>query len=176
MRFFRQNRLGILLFVFVSLSCGVLIIKNCRSGDFFEASFVDILTIILGSLIIVFLTESLTDTRRRNDAIEHTIEEIEIFIENDENFDFQNDSALSRQMSCGNKIKYLNDASLFEIQNDVEFIQEHYDSIRKEFSNSMLVSEQRPLAAARIEQNRRLIQDRCCRIRLELYIDLKEKQ
>lgn len=64
----------------------VLGYPNFSSATFWEASFVDIITIGLAVFVSFYLTENLNDKRRRNDCIEHIIIEIEQMIYEDSMF------------------------------------------------------------------------------------------
>lgn len=130
-----KRNLGATVVIFVVIIvCSLLILKNVRDKEFFKADVIDIITILLGALIAFYLTERMTDRRRRNDCIEHIIMEIESFVSDDNNFTIDRGTLL-RHGSCGNRIKYLKDASFSDINKEISFIETQFEEIRELYSN-----------------------------------------
>ena len=167
-RFFVRNR-GIVIYgVILLFLCGGLFFKNWKEAGFFSAKLTDIITIIVGSVIAVFITEKLTDKRRRNDCIEHIVVEIENFITNDNNF-IVDKSTLIKQGSCANRIKYLKDAGFTDIEGDIEFIETNFENIRDLYSNHNQSEEALQRVKVDIDKHRMNIVDKCSKIRVGLY-------
>ena len=167
----RRNPASAATVIIVVIACAFLIVKNVNTKGFFIASAVDILTILLGAVIAFFLTERKNDVRRRNDCIEHVIMEIESFVSEDDNFKYGR-SALMGQTSCANRIKYLKDARFKEIENDIAFVETHFEEIRNLYSNHNSAEEELNSVKKDIDRNRNLVTDKCCKIRIGLYSDL----
>ena len=166
---YAKKNLGIAAFVvIIALACLFLVLKNIKTPNFLSASLIDIVTIILGVAITLFLTESLNDKRRRNDCIEHIIMEIESFISDDNNFK-ANPNTLMRQSSCANRIKYIKDAGFPDIKDDIDFIEQHYTEIRDLYSNHYQNETELQGVKKDIDKHRDLIVDKCCKIRVGLY-------
>lgn len=146
----------------------IFLLCKGENEDFFNASFVDIVSMALGSYIIFFLTERLNDTRRRNDCIEHIITEIENMV-SDEKFFSSSRSALMMQTSCANKIKYLKDANFTKISVEVEFIEQKINDIRDLYSNHSSSDEELKGVYKDFEKKRNDISDKCDKIRVSLY-------
>ena len=160
---FRSIIFGVVLIMAV-----ILVFANYKSTTFWEAKITDIITIVLGAVITFFITERMTDKRRRNDCIEHIIMEIEAFVSDAENFKI-NKNTLLKQASCANRIKYLKDASFSDIEDDVAFIEQHFSEIRNLYSNHN--SSDESLNEVRIDIDRHIDQivDKCSKIRIGLY-------
>lgn len=158
----------IVIVLIVVVLCGVLICKNIDSEDFFDASFVDVLTVLFGAAITFFMTQKMNDRRRRNECIEHIIMEIEGFVSNDENFQIRKET-LIRQSSCANRIKYLMDSSFSSIRKDIEFIHRNYNEIRELYSNHSKNVAELNKVRVDIDKHRDNIIDKCNKIRVGLY-------
>ena len=117
MSFLKKNAWTAIVTTVVAILCIFLFCHNHKSEGFYYASLTDIVTIILGTLITIFITERLTDQRRRNDCIEHIIIEIENFVTDDTNFAIDK-STYIKHGSCANRIKYLKDARFKDIEEE----------------------------------------------------------
>lgn len=148
--------------------CAYLIMVNACNDTFFQANFIDIVTILLGAIITFILSEKLTDKRRKNDCIEHMVNEIETFISDERNFKVDK-STYMKHASCGNRIKYLKDASFKEIQDDIVFIETHFNEVRDLYSNHCNDEETFESVRIDINKHRDYIIDKCCKIRIGLY-------
>lgn len=158
---------GVLVVVVIAV-CVFLTIKNWKQPGFVSASLTDIVTVLLGLVISFFVTERLTDRRRRNDCIEHIIVEIETFVSDENNFAL-NKSALLHQASCANRIKYLKDANFPDIKDDINFIEVNFRNIRDLYSNHSQNEESLQNVKVDIDKHRNNIVDKCSKIRVELY-------
>ena len=145
-----------------------MIYKNHGEVDFFTANIIDIITILLGTIITIYISESMTDQRRKNDCIEHVITEIENLVKDDNNFSM-NKIALINQTSCANRIKYLNDVSFSEIKEDMEFISNNFENIKDIYSNHNSSEEGLENVRIDLDKFRAQIIDKCCKIRISLY-------
>ena len=144
----------------------LLIEKNYKKTAFFEASLVDIVTIVIAVFITCTLTMSEDDRQRRNQCIEQIILEIEALVVNENVFCEQNQVAFMKQRSCANRIKYLRDADFDGITDDIVFIENHFNEIRDLYSNH-----KDDLGSVRkdFEKHQNLISDKCNKIRVGLY-------
>ena len=160
---------GMIISIIVAICiCGLLVWKNYKSADFLQAKAIDIVTILLGAVIAFYLTEKLNDKRRRNDCIEHIIAEIEMFVSDEKNF-IVDKSTYMKHGSCGNRIKYLKDASFKDIKDEVDFIDANFNEIRDLYSNHN--KDEATLETVRVDINKHRdnIIDKCCKIRINLY-------
>ena len=165
---FKRN-LGVTISVLIVVGiCTFLLFKNVKEAEFFSASAVDIITILLGALIAFYLTEQMTDRRRRNDCIEHIISEVEAFVSEEANFKIDK-GTLMRQGSCANRIKYLKDASFSDIRKEVSFIDDKFNEIRDLYSNHCMDQKELDTVKIDIDKRRDLIVDKCCKIRIGIY-------
>lgn len=146
----------------------LLFTKNFEMPEFFKASFVDIITIILAVFITYYLTEKNNNIRRRNDCIEHILLEIEEMI-NDEIFFSTNKRARQHQSSCANRIKYIKEAGFYDIQEEINFIEEKFDEIRDLYSNHSQNKNELKKVFIDFERYRDYICDKCNKIRVEMY-------
>lgn len=155
------------------ICCIVLLVigvYNSFLTTFWEASFVDIVTIGLAIFLSFYLTENLNDKRRRNDCIEHIIIEIEQMMNEDSIFSFDK-KTLVQQASCANRIKYLKDAQFQDIQEDIDFIAREFGEIRDLYSNHNQTETKLKAVQIDFEKHRNLICDKCNKIRIGLYLD-----
>lgn len=154
------------------IGCVVLLlvgIYNFSSATFWDASFVDIITIGLAVFLSFYLTEKLNDERRRNDCIEHIIIEIEQMMDEDSVFSLDKKTLL-HQRSCANRIKYLKDAKFQDIQEDIDFIAREFEEIRNLYSSHNQTEHKLRAVQVDFERHRNLICDKCNKIRVGLYI------
>ena len=168
MKEFLLNHLSKIFMVFVILFLVGFTVINYKSAEFWNASAVNIVTILWGAMVTFYIKESLTDQRRRNDCIEHVISEIESFIADDANFEISKSTYL-KQSSCGNRIKYLYESSFEDIKEDMKFIQDHYNEIRDLYSNHCQNEEELNKVKVDIDRQRDYIIDKCSKIRIHLY-------
>ncbi len=154
--------------VIIIATISLLLAKNFEMPEFFKASFVDIITIILAVFITYYLTEKNNNIRRRNDCIEHILLEIEEMI-NDEIFFSTNKRALQHQSSCANRIKYIKEAGFYDIQEEINFIAEKFDEIRDLYSNHSQNKNELQKVFIDFEKHRDYICDKCNKIRVEIY-------
>jgi len=160
---------GVMLLVIVLIGlCLLLVAKNWKQSNFFSANLTDIITIIVGIVIAFFITERLTDQRRRNDCIEHIVVEIENFITDDGNFKIDKGTYI-RHGSCANRIKYLKDAGFSDIKDDIEFIETNFQNIRDLYSHHNQSEEALQEVKIDIDKHRTNIVDKCSKIRIGLY-------
>ena len=163
-----KEHLEIIIVVVAILLCIFLICKNYKDPCFFRADIIDILTILIGSIFVIYFSERMTDRRRRNDCIEHIVEEIEQYILDDNNYKI-NKSTFIKHQSCANRIKYLRDASFTDIKDDIEYIQRHFEEIRTLYSNHSNSEEELEAIRVDIDRHRANINDKCSKIRIGLY-------
>ena len=159
------NIIVTIVFLIVGIS---LAIKNWASEDFWNANIIDLLTVGIGVIVAFLLTQKKEDKRRRDDCIEHIIIEIEDTVNKDSNFESDR-NALMQQTSCANKIKYLIDAGFTDIQADIKFIETQFNAIRDVYSNNNSDKNKLNRVKTDIDYRRRLIIDKCCKIRVGLY-------
>lgn len=167
-RLWENNKVVALSAVGLIILCIFLIYKNWKQAEFFAANLTDIITLIVGIVIAVFITERLTDQRRRNDCIEHIVMEIESFITNDDNFRIDK-STYIKHGSCANRIKYLKDAGFTDIKGDIEFIESNFENIRDLYSHHNQSDEELLRVKLDIDKHRTNIVDKCNKIRIGLY-------
>lgn len=165
---FIKRNLNSCITIFLILTGIWFIYESRHNNCFWNANATDIVTIVIGTVIAFYLTENMTDLRRRNDCIEHIIIEIENFVSNEDNFKI-NRTTFIRQASCANRIKYLQDASFSDIKSDIEFIEKHYDEIRKLYSENSNNEDNLNDVRGDIDKHKIHIIDKCVKIRTSLY-------
>ena len=170
--FFNKHKGISIAAIVVILFCIFLVLKNWKGAEFFSAKLTDVITILVGVVIAIFITERLTDQRRRNDCIEHIIIEIENFVTDDTNFVIDK-STYIKQGSCANRIKYLKDAGFADIKGDIEFIETNFQNIRDLYSNHNQDEDALQSVKVDMDKHRTNIVDKCSKIRVGLYSDLK---
>lgn len=163
----RNPSVYLALAVIVGISV-YLIVKNVSEEQFFSANAIEILTILLGVFVAFFLAERMNDRRRRDDCIEHIVLEIENFMEEDNNFKAGR-ASLMKQASCANRIQYLKKASFRDIEQDIEFIESHFDEIRNIYSSHNSSDEELERVKIDLDRHRNNIADKCNKIRIGLY-------
>ena len=163
-----RHKLALIISIVLLALCLYLVWANKDSEEFWAASVVDITTIAIGVVIAFFLTEKYTDTRRRNDCIEHVILEIEEAVSSESIFSIERITFL-KQQSCANRIKYLKDAAFPELLKDIEFIETNFESIRDLYSHHNSSVEDLSSVYLDVKKHRDNITDKCCKIRIELY-------
>lgn len=171
-KYWEKNRIAVIVAIVVIGTCVLLAAKNWNERSFFTAGLTDLITILLGLIITFFITEKLTDQRRRNDCIEHIIVEIESFVTEDKNFEIDKCTYI-KQGSCANRIKYLKDAGFADIKEDIEFIETNFQNIRDLYSNHNQNEESLKSVKVDIDRHRINIVDKCSKIRIGLYSELK---
>lgn len=163
-----NNTASTIAIIIIAVICVVLVIKNFCDPEFFSASLVDIITILIGGVIAFYFTERMTDRRRRNDCIEHIIMEIESFVSDENNFKVDK-GTLMKHGSCANRIKYLRDASFLDIKDEINVIEDKFNEIRDLYSNHSKIQEELDSVKIDIDKRRDIIVDKCCKIRVGLY-------
>ena len=164
----KQNWLQTLAITITILVALILCYYNKSRSQFLEASLTDVITIVFASCITFYLTEKINDNRRRNDCIEQVIIEIERMVM-DEAIFAQDESTLTYQSSCANRIRYLQEAGFSHIQEDIDFIEEHFREIRELYSNHSKAKKELDVVKKDFQKQQRLICDKCTKIRIELY-------
>ena len=167
-KYILRHKFPLIVSTIFLLFCIYLIWLNKGNEDFWSASVVDITSILIGVLIAFFITERYTDTRRRNDCIEHIILEIEDAVSSESIFSMDRITYL-KQQSCANRIKYLKDAAFPDLVKDIEFIETNFESIRDLYSNHNSSAESLSSVYLDVKKHRDNITDKCCKIRVELY-------
>lgn len=162
--YIKKYWLAIIFFVILI----ILFICNVGDEDFFDVSFINILTLFIGFFISFYLTQHFTDKRRKVDCIEHIIIEIQHSIMQKEMYTI-NPNALFYQSSCANKIKYLEEASFPELKNDLKFISDKFNEIRDLYSNHNGSEESLLQVQSDFERHKVQINDKCDKIRLIIY-------
>ena len=157
----------IILIVAIIIGIGLIIVNLfiVKNGDFLKSSLIDIIALVIVGIFVFYLSERKSDKRRKYDCVEHIIIEIQNILESGEYYS-NNKLALIRQTSCANKIKYIIDANIQEIEEDIIFIDTHFQEIRNLYSNH-----QQDLDSVRsdIDRHQILICDKCDKIRINLY-------
>lgn len=167
-KYISRHKFPLIVSVAFLVLCLYLFLVNKDNEEFWSASIVDIATIVIGVLIAFFLTERYTDTRRRNDCIEHIILEIEEAVSSESIFSIDRVTYL-KQQSCANRIKYLKDAAFPDLLKDIEFIETNFDSMRDLYSHHNSSADDLSSVYLDMEKHRDNITDKCCKIRVELY-------
>lgn len=151
--------------------CAWLFYKNHVHEDFWVAQITDIITVLFACLITVFVSERGSNIRKRNECIKQIIDDIETFIANEDNFFSPNGNqeVFIKQTSCANRIKYLKDASIPELEEDIDFISSQFEVIRDLYSNHYQQENGLELVRKDFDKHRTHIIDKCNKMRIELY-------
>ena len=131
----RKKITNFLFVVIIVILSGFLISKNYSSENFWTASFIQILTLIVTSGLSFFFVQKLTDKRRKIDCYEHILNEVQNIVENNTKIFSVEKEALLLQKSIANKIKYLKEHSFSEIKSDLEYIENQFQELRDLYGN-----------------------------------------
>lgn len=143
-----------------------LIYANYWSDYFWRASLVNIITIFVAGFVTYYLKEQKDDSVRRNACIESIVGEIENMVLSTEIMSDSRPKALSKQTACSSRIKYLKDANIKGIQEDIDFIDQHFWQLRDLYSpNETIMEKNLPM----IQKQQDLIAARCVKIRISLF-------
>lgn len=159
-----------IIFVIIVVCISVFIAyKNIHNKNFWDTNIIQILTLMLTSIISFFFVQHLTDKRRKIDCIEHIIVEIQHTISNDELIFSANKTAISIQVSIGNRLKHLKDNSFCQVQSDIDYVYNEYIELRELYSNHSQNAESLESIQADMQRHIHNISDKCDKIRLALY-------
>lgn len=165
----KKNRTPITIVSSTIAICLFLLFKNKSTEGFWYAGITDIITLLFACLIAVFISERGNNIRRRNDCIEHIIDYVETFVTNDNSFS-KGQNTLLLHVTCANRIKYLKDANFADINEEVEFIDQHFQELRELYSNHYNNKEAGlEMVKKDMDRHRALIIDKCNKIRVNLY-------
>ncbi len=144
----------------------ILIWKNCKTIDFYEANLLQILTFILATMISFSFVQHRTDKRRKVDCIEHIIIEIQNLINNSEILFSLEREALILQSLIANKIKYLKEKGFSQTTPDIDYISSEFEELRSLYANHI-----QDLDTIKEDLNRHKINisTKCDKVRLTLY-------
>ena len=125
----------ILLFLFICLIF-VWVFYNIKNNtNFWQASAANVITIVIAVLISFYLVQKKTDRRKQKDILLDLILKLRLQLESEETFDFSGQEQAEitmRNRDIGNKIQILKrTADLFGTQDDVKFIEEHFEEYRQ---------------------------------------------
>lgn len=149
-----------------------LIHANYWSTTFWQASLLNIMTMFIACFVTYYWKERKDDVVRRNSCIESVINEIEVLTMLPEISSGTKNVALSKQVACANRIKYLKDAGFSDIQEDVNYIDDHFEMMRDLYSPSKKVMDNN---IDKFKKQQELVAARCVKIRINLYTELKKK-
>lgn len=155
--------IGIVVIVF-------FVFMNYDNTFFFDATAIELIMLLVGILLTFFYVERRNDKERKNIAIEHLIDSIEGIVDNPKFCTLdENRTALMLHKSCGNKIKYLKDASIKEFKDDIDFISNEFDEIRALYSEHMENENELKMLENDFKRHVQNIRDKCDKIRINLY-------
>lgn len=159
------------LLEFLVISCILLLFyKNYSSELFFQASLVNVLTLLIAFFITYWLKGNRERKKQLVNNVESIITEIEILIRSEDMFSDNYAVALTSMTACANRIDYLKKyESYIDVQNfneNIQFINECFTEIRDYYSPNKEVREKKHL---RTQKLRELIIAKCIDIRLAIY-------
>lgn len=146
-----------------------LALGNLHKSTFWEASLVDLITLVIAIVLSFFITQVIDDDKRRKQCIEDVILEIQSMVGDERCYSVCGRQALLKQQSCANKIKYLKEAGFKDIAKDIDFIENEFCEIRDLYSEHN--KSEKDLAGIQKDIDRHVdgIYDKCDKIRIALY-------
>ena len=143
-----------------------LVYANYWSSFFWQASMVNVVTIFIACFITYYWKGQKDNAVRRDSCIESIINEIEVMTMLPEIISDKKTIALSKQVACANRIKYLKDACFVDIKDDIDFIDEHFEQMRNLYSPS---TKEMRKNLDKFKKQQELVAARCVKIRIGLY-------
>ena len=113
----------------LAICFAVFVIYNIAHNDeFWNASAVNIITILIAVVISYFLVQRKSDRRKQKEILLDLINKLRLLIDSEETYDFTGQSReeiLMRNRDISNKVQILTDIqTVFGIEEDMKFIQE----------------------------------------------------
>ena len=168
-----MDKKGKYVFLILALILILLLVHaNWSSSTFWQASLLNIMTMFMACFVTYYWKERKDDIVRRNSCIESVINEIEVLTMSQEIISNTKNVALSKQVACANRIKYLKDAGFSDIQDDVEFIDKHFEMMRDLYSPDKKTMKKN---TDKFKKQQELVAARCVKIRINLYAELKKE-
>lgn len=161
-----------ILFLFISLMIFiVLICKNCCDANFLEANLVQIVTLMLATFVAFYISQKLTDKRRKIDLIQQQLNDIQNLIANSDYIFSIEDTKRARilQKSTLNKIKHIKDYSFPFIFQDIEYISECFVQLKELYDEHSACEEDLQVVSDDIFRIKMNISDKIDKIKLMLY-------
>lgn len=160
---------NILFICITAIFALLLLFKNLNSTSFWDANFIQILTLTVTATLSFFFVQRLTDKRRKIDCYEHILNEIQSIIDNNTNIFSLSQDALLLQKSIANKIKYLKEHSFAEIKTDLEYIEDQFQELRDLYGNHQTSAADLKSIEPDMTKHKTNISDKIDKIKLELY-------
>lgn len=165
----RKKLSNIIFAVFIFGIGTFFIYKNYNSASFWNASLIQILTLLVAAGLSFFFVQRLTDKRRKIDCYEHILNEIQNIIDNNPTIFSIDKEALVLQQSVANKIKYLQEHSFSQTKTDLEYIREHFNELRELYGNHKQNYGSLKSIESDMMRHKTNISDKIDKIKLELY-------
>lgn len=164
----RRKRVTNILFSVTAFSISIfLFLKNIKGENFWSASFIQILTLLVTAALSFFFVQKLTDKRRKIDFYLRILDEIQIMVDNSIIFS-TNKEALVMQKSVANKIKHLKEHAFVQIKPDMTYIEEQFEELRDLFGNHNQSDEELKRIEPDMIKHKTNISDKIDKIKLEL--------
>ena len=166
----KQKRITNFVFIAIVSAVGIfLIIMNVKNVNFWSASFIQILTLVVTAALSFFFVQKLTDKRRKIDCYQHILSEIQNMIDNNSVIFSTNKEALVMQKSVANKIKHLKEHAFAQIKNDIEYIEDQFEELRVLYGNHNQSANELKRVDPDMIRHKTNISDKIDKIKLELY-------
>lgn len=125
----RKNKLWWIPVSLLAICFAVFVLYNIRHNEeFWSASAVNIITILIAVVISYFLVQRKSDRRKQKEILLDLINKLRLLIDSEETYDFTGQSReeiMMRNRDISNKVQILtNLQTVFGIEEDMKFIQE----------------------------------------------------
>ncbi len=125
----KKNKLWWIPVSLLAIGFAVFVLYNIgHNEEFWSASAVNIITILIAVVISYFLVQRKSDRRKQKEILLDLINKLRLLIDSEETYDFTGQSReeiLMRNRDISNKVQILTDIqTVFGIEEDMKFIQE----------------------------------------------------
>lgn len=129
-----------ILIVLLAIAFGVFIIYNIINNDeFWNASAVNIITILIAIVISYFFVQRKSDLRKQKDILLNLINGLQLQISSEKAYNFTGQTGeeiLMRKRDISNKIHILSEIQdAFSLQDEVKFVCDKFDEYEKLISD-----------------------------------------
>ena len=150
-----------------------IFLYNLKNNDkFFEASIVNIATIVVAVVVSFFLAQRKTDKRRKNEKIDNLVSKIQDYV-NDDDFVKGGESTGRKNLllhrSVSNKLKYLKREKIdTAVKKEIEIIEKNFKEYRHVYGDYYLVENKLQDHYNELKNYLLLIDDACDKIHMLL--------
>ena len=170
-----NGKIKVIIIVILIIAILALTIYNIKNNkNFFETSLIDVSTLAVAIVLSYFFTEKNSDKRKKKEAIEITIEKIQIKLESDIMANIKNEEDIKRvnimKRSIDNNLCLLKDnCKNLNIEKDIAYIMEQFENYISIIDNH--INDFSYLINSNMDLERYLtaMSDRLNKMRIDLY-------